>query len=203
MISFVYFDIGGVVMRDFSGTNKWTEMKKDLGVKKEDNEQFDVFFDFYEKKLNQGMDVDSLIPIMAKKFNLVFPRNYSLLSDFVDRFSPNFDIRSIIEEIKKHYSVGLLTNMYPRMLNMLQNRGLMPAITWKVVVDSSVEKVKKPEKEIYEIAEKRCGAKNHEIFFIDNTLANILAAKNFGWQAFHYDSINIEDSNKRLAEIFS
>lgn len=34
MIKFVYFDIGGVVVKDFSGNNKWNEMKKFMGVKK-------------------------------------------------------------------------------------------------------------------------------------------------------------------------
>ena len=32
MISFVYFDVGGVVILDFSGTNKWEMVKKEWGI---------------------------------------------------------------------------------------------------------------------------------------------------------------------------
>lgn len=41
MIRFVYFDVGGVVIRDFSGTNRWEEFMKTIGVKTSDYEKFD------------------------------------------------------------------------------------------------------------------------------------------------------------------
>ena len=33
MISFIYFDLGGVAIRDFSGTDKSKQLKTDLGLK--------------------------------------------------------------------------------------------------------------------------------------------------------------------------
>ena len=33
-LSFIYFDVGGVVIQDFSGTNKWSQLKRELGIKK-------------------------------------------------------------------------------------------------------------------------------------------------------------------------
>lgn len=40
MISFIYFDVGGVAMLDFSGTNKWELLKKEIGVNKTNNCKF-------------------------------------------------------------------------------------------------------------------------------------------------------------------
>ena len=69
MISFVYFDLGGVVIKDFSGTDQWTEMKKVIGVEKSYEKEFDELYDKYElSELCLTRDVDTLIPIFAKKF---------------------------------------------------------------------------------------------------------------------------------------
>lgn len=34
-IKFIYFDVGGVVILDYSKTNKWNEMLTDLGIPEE------------------------------------------------------------------------------------------------------------------------------------------------------------------------
>jgi hypothetical protein len=31
-IKFVYFDLGGVTILDFSGTNEWFKLKQELGI---------------------------------------------------------------------------------------------------------------------------------------------------------------------------
>ena len=79
MISFVYFDLGGVVIQDFSGTNKWEELKKELGVTKKNYEDFEKLWSQYHDEINIDRDVDSLIPIFNKELGLKIPNNYSLL----------------------------------------------------------------------------------------------------------------------------
>ena len=143
MISFVYFDIGGTIIKDFSGTNKWMELKRDIGVKPEDDTRFNEFFKTYEKKVNCGLELDNLIPLMAKEFGLNFSPNYSFLSDFVNRFEVNSAIWPIIEKIKAQCRVGLLTNMYPRMFDLIQKCGLLPPVNWDVIIDSSKAGVKR------------------------------------------------------------
>lgn len=34
MIKFVYFDVGGVTIKDFSGTDKWEVLEKEIEEKK-------------------------------------------------------------------------------------------------------------------------------------------------------------------------
>ncbi len=128
MISFVYFDVGGTVIKDFSGTDKLE----------------------HEPEISCGR----------------YPIEPSLVSEFVNRFEKNESIWPVINELKKHCRVGLLTNMYPGMLALIKQKGLLPRIDWEIIVDSSEVGFCKPNKEIYEIARQKTGVPAEEILFI-------------------------------------
>ena len=51
------------------------------------------------------------------------------------------------------------------------------------IIVSGVEKIAKPEPRIYEIVEQRSGHKGAALFFTDDNLANIEAARARGWNA--------------------
>lgn len=124
MISFVYFDLGGVAIRDFSGTDKSNQLKTDLGLKGNKSVLFDQILEQHgrEYDFNIDFDIDRLIPILEKKLDINLPENYSLLTDIVNRFEPNPSILPVIEKIHKTRRVGLLTNMFPRMLDLIKKR---------------------------------------------------------------------------------
>lgn len=201
MISFIYFDVGGVVIKDFTASNKWEEMEYDLGITKEIQPQFIQFWDSYKNDICIGKDIDTLIPLLRSELNLNIPETYSWLIDFVDRFDPNYSIWKLIQSVSKKYRIGLLTDMYSRMLNEIQASGLLPPVEWDVIVDSSVEGCKKPNREIFDLAQSRAREPAHEILFIDNAMKNIEAAKELGWQTFYYDSSNYEQSTNRLEQM--
>lgn len=198
MIKFVYFDIGGVVIKDFSETDKWEKMKRDIGIPLNKDKEFDKFYDIYERKVDLGLEVDSLIPLIKKKFGVRFSDNYSILEDFINRFEKNCQLEILIRKIHKNYKVGLLTNMYPGMLLMLNEKDLMPDISWDSIVDSSVERCGKPDRKVFEIAEKRAGFNRSDILFVDNNQRNIEAANLVGWKTFLYDSSDYEKSAGEL-----
>lgn len=91
--------------------------------------------------------------------------------------------------------------MYPNMLDAIYKVGLMPNVAWNVVIDSSIEKVRKPQTEIFQLAQDKSGFKGKEILFIDNGAKHVDAAKKFGWQGFVYDSSNTEKSNRELEDL--
>lgn len=176
MIKFVYFDVGGTIIKDFSETNKWQEFKKDFKIT-------DEYWNSVEGNLSTGKtDIDEKI-----------------LNGFVDRFEINSSIWPVIAKIKEHYQVGLLTNMYPGMLDLIKSHNLLPKINWDVIIDSSVEKTAKPDPKIFEIAQNRAGVPGKEILFIENSEEHVKAAEKFGWRTFWYDSKNYEDSSNKLA----
>ncbi len=200
MISFVYFDLGGVAILDFSGTNKWGELKKEWGITPEKEAEFNSFWQRYEKEICISRDVETLLPQLKKKFWTILPPNYSILTDgFVNRFEANKSIWPVIEKIKKRVRIGLLTNSYLGMLRAIKSKAILPDIKWDVIVDSSVEGWQKPDPLIFELAEKRAGVEKSEILFVENSPAHIKAAQKAGWQTFLYDPRDPESSSLRLS----
>ncbi|KKR10530.1 MAG: Protein containing Haloacid dehalogenase-like protein hydrolase domain protein [Candidatus Woesebacteria bacterium GW2011_GWA1_39_21] len=203
MIKFVYFDIGGVVVKDFSGNDKWGNFKKLIGVEQEFDKKFDKLYDKYEDEdLNLTREVDSLIPILSEKFKIQFPPDFSLLTYYVDYFQPSTSLWPVITEIKRTSKVGLLTNMYVGMLDLIRDRNLLPSIDWDVVIDSSKVDLQKPDPKIYLLAQKLSGVENGEILFVDNSKKNIDAAKNLGWTIFYFGSSDYEKSSSNLLEFY-
>jgi len=200
MIKFVYFDVGGVLISDFSdGTGKWTEMKRIMGVKPEFEKEFDEFYNKYElEELCLTRDVDSLMPIFSKKFDIKFPKGFSMMKYFIDHFDKNTSLWPVIDEAQKKCGIGMLTNMYIGMLEKIKNQKLLPTVAWGVVIDSTVAELQKPDPKIYKLSEEKCGFKGSEILLIDNSQKNLDAAKSFSWQTFLYDPKNTSDSSRRL-----
>ena len=187
MIKFVYFDLGGVVIKDFSGTNKWEEMKIDLGIT---SPNFDDWFDNLELCLGKN------------NLDQKFENTTITLNDFVNRFEQNSSISPIIDLIHKKCRIGLLTNAYSNMLNQVVNRKMIPESNWDVTIDSSVVGLQKPDPKIYELAENLAGFSGGEILFVENTKGHIDMAKTFGWETFLYDPRDSEQSNQELSRYF-
>ncbi|MCC6711227.1 MAG: HAD family hydrolase [Candidatus Pacebacteria bacterium] len=200
---FIYFDVGGVLLLDFSGTNKWIEMRRALGVTAEKDEVFDKLWGKYHQRICLDYPVDNFISELERKLGLVIHKNYSMLADFVNRFTLNTSIWPIVEKISQKYQVGLLTNMYLGMLALIQKQNLIPPISWDVVVDSSKVGYQKPDKEIFVLAKKLAGVKPAEILFIDNTAEHLEAAQKRGWQTLWYDTTKAEESNQQLIKTLS
>lgn len=204
MIKFVYFDVGGVVIQDFSGTNKWEVLRDEVCGTTGNKERFEELWADTKDTHNTTFDVDNLVPAFRQELNSELPSDYSFLMGFVDRFEKNEHIWPVIAEIKKHVPVGLLTNMYPRMLGNIYAAGIMPSVDWDVVIDSSVEKIQKPEAAIYTLAEERAGAHGGDILFIDNTQRHLdAAAEKFGWQTFLFNHSKPDESARGLMSYFN
>jgi FMN phosphatase YigB (HAD superfamily) len=201
MISFIYFDVGGVLNDDFSGSNnKWTELLKEIGIGGNKVDAFKSLLKKNESEICTTRDVDTLIPIFEDEFGITFPSKYSLKESILKRFYANPDIWPLIESLKQKIPIGLLTNMYPGMLDEIKQKNILPDVEWDVVIDSSVEQVTKPDKEIFVIAQHKAGVPNNKILFVDDRPENIEAAKAFGWHTFLYDSSNHKKSVDELGK---
>jgi FMN phosphatase YigB (HAD superfamily) len=202
MVSFVYFDVGGVLIKDFTATGKWLELQKELGIKPEQEKEFVEFYDKYEPEVCLGREVDSLLPMMEDKFGIKMPAGYSFLKDgFVSRFEVNKSIWPVVEKIQAKCKKGMLTNMYPGMLDAIREAGLLPNANWVAIIDSTVDKVKKPDRGIFELAQKRAGVPAGEILFVENGAKHVKAAAECGWQTFLYDSKNYVKASRKLDEV--
>lgn len=197
-IQFVYFDVGGVLIKDFSGNHKWEELKRDLGVNPETDPAFEAAWDTIDEQVCIDFDVDGLTDTIRTIPGIKIPDQYSMLDDFVNRFEFSPLIWPLVNQLSQSISLGLLTNMYPRMLDKIFKRGLVRKEFFNVIIDSSVVGFKKPQPEIFALAQKSAGVEAHQILFIDNSLENVKAAQNLGWQTFLFDSLIIESSIRSL-----
>ena len=198
--SFFYFDIGGVLLLDYSGTNKWQEMKANLGITEKTAPAFDAIWQKHRSRICVDCDVDTLLPLFETIPNIHLPKNYSMILDFVNRFEQNPTIWPIAKQIKAAMPVGLLTNAYPRMLPAIQQNKLLPNIEWDVVIDSSVVGFQKPQPEIFALAEQRAQVKPNKIFYVDNKPEFTTAAAARGWQTMVYDPQNVVESNQKIID---
>lgn len=201
-ISFVYFDVGGVAIRDFSASSKWETMKKDMGLPRACYSEYEDYYHSIEPDLCLGkFEVDNLIPEIETKFNFHFPPRFSMLSYFVDHFEANEALYPIYNELKtRGLKLGLLTDQYPRMLNLIFSRKLLSAEDFDVIVDSTVVKLKKPDPRIYKLAGEKAAVPASEILFVDNSQKNIDGATTAGWQTYFYDSRDYDQANRDLAK---
>lgn len=199
----IFFDVGGVVIIDFSGTNRWDEMLKSMGVNAENHEKFLTVWKKYKDRTSLDYDADNMADEFRSYVGLDLPPDFSFLDEFVNRFSANPSILPVLRYAKEHYKVGLITNMYPRMLDKIYTReGLMPEIEWDYIFDSSKILMKKPGEAIFKYAYKQCGKVDQEkILFIDNLEENLIAPRKLGWGTFLYDSSNPEDSSTKLLSL--
>lgn len=201
-ITFVYFDVGGVAIKDFSDTNKWDLMFEELLFGDKATRAKELY-NAHDNDICLGkMRVDDLIPIYSNELGLTFPPDFDFLQNFVNRFDKNDGMQKIITELTGKVKTGLLTDMYLGMLDRIKANNLLPSAKWDVIVDSSVEKVRKPMPEIYELAQKKAGVPGEEILFIDNRQKNLDGAINAGWQTYLYNSANYDQSNLDLADFF-
>src|SRR6185437_2832167 len=138
MIRFIYFDLGGVVVRDFSASNKWDLIRKDLGISEEDAESFQTFWRVHEREICTTTTLDAMVPILERECHATIPKDYPLLGNFVKYFDKNESIWEVLQEIKEHKKIGLLTSMYVGMFDAISAKEILPNIAWDIIVDSSI-----------------------------------------------------------------
>ena len=199
-IKFIYFDVGGVAILDYSKTNKWEEMLHDLNIGKEIRSSFDDLFDAHEKQICVGEPINTFVQEAKTKLGIHFPDEYDMTLDFVNRFEINVPMLSLIEKLRKDFKLGLLTAQYPNMLNTIFDKGLLPKGIWDVIIDSSVEGVTKPDPKIYEIAEEKSGVRPELILFVDNKAKLLEYPKSKGWHVFEYDPADPLASTRLLEQ---
>ncbi len=200
-IKFIYFDVGGVVIQDFSCTNNFDQMLIDLGLN--ESNDLELFYQLYhqhEAQLAKGnMSLEQFFSLLMSYLNFTPPPNYSFMHDLIIRFSPNPSLWPIFYKLRqKQLKLGLLTNMYLGMFPQLQQANLLPDFDWDVIVDSSLVHLFKPEPEIYHYAQQQAGVPSDQILFIDNLSENLDAAVKLGFQTFLYSSCNYSQSTQQL-----
>ena len=108
--------------------------------------------------------------------------------------------KSLVEALKvAGYRLYVLSNMSLEFIEFLHTKEVYKNFEGEVV--SCYEHIVKPEAEIYKILVDRYQLNEAETLFIDDRKANIEAAIELGWQGFHFDAHNPDESCEKLCSM--
>lgn len=202
-IEFVYFDVGGVALIDFSGNDGRDLLRRHWGITDKNQALFDAIMHSFKKQ----MCVDDAVVVALSKALLEIPgfgreSGFDWVQDFVDRFETNESIWPIFTKLRENnVGVGLLTDMYPTMMDKIVARKLLPDFEFYPVIDSSVEKCEKNSLKIFTIAQERIDVKPDNVLFVDNSPEKIVWGKKIGWQTFLYNPREPQSSSTQLSSV--
>jgi putative hydrolase of the HAD superfamily len=118
-------------------------------------------------------------------------------SDLVPRV--DHDVVTLLARVREVAAVALVSNATTRLESDLARQGLDDLAD--AVVNTSRIGVAKPDPRVYLIAAERVGAPVHRCLFVDDTLANVTAARDVGMTAVHYR--RIEDLQDALSALLA
>ena len=108
--------------------------------------------------------------------------------------------KSLIQSLKSAgYRLYVLSNMSKEFIDFLRHKEVYSLFDGEVV--SCEELCVKPEQEIYRRLESRYELNPSETLFIDDREANIVVARERGWEGYLFDHHNPEHSCKELSDM--
>jgi 2-haloacid dehalogenase len=196
----IVFDIGNVLIR-------W-DPRAAFRHTFDDDAAIDALFyevGFYDWNFEQDRGrsrADAVAAIAAH-----WPHYTALMDGVFDRFGLTVRDKipgswEIVAELRTHgHAVWALTNWGPDTWGVAQP--LHPELDemFEGIVVSGQEGLAKPDHRIYDLFCARTGAAPEDCFFIDDTAANVVAARAAGWQAHHFtgaEGLRAELRDRRL-----
>lgn len=193
-IKFVYFDINGCLVRFFH--RAFTRLSEDTGASPD---IIETAFWHYNAAVCKG-------EISMTEFNKVFAKRIGMDSlnwedYYMEAVVPIREMDELLKWVSEQYQVGLLSNIMPGFIKTMQRRHLLPKIAYSTIIDSSEVGLVKPDRKIYELAEKKAGCGGSEILFVDDSRSNLMAAEHLGWRVLWFDDYHPHESISRIKKV--
>lgn len=188
-VKFVYFDMNGCLVR--FAHRGFTRLASESGKPIDVIET--VFWEYDDLVCRGDRSLDELNTRLAETLHMMVDwKKY-----YLDAVEPIPGITELVNWAAETYHAGLLTNTMPGFVDAMKERGLIPKANYEAIVDSSEVRALKPENKIYEVAESHAaavGAEPSEILLIDDSRANLIAAKKRGWHTIWFDYYRPDES---------
>lgn len=190
-VRFVYFDINGCLVRFFH--RAFTALAEETGAPADVIET--TFWHYNDAVCRGDMPMQEFNAAFAEKIGaqaLDWQRYYLEAIDPID------EMQELVAWAAEHYHVGLMSNIMPGFIDTMMQRGVLPKVQYKAIVDSSKVHAIKPEPEIYQTGQAMAGVEPKEILLIDDSRPNLMAAEKAGWHVLWFDDYRPEESVTRI-----
>jgi HAD superfamily hydrolase (TIGR01509 family) len=191
----IVFDLGGVLMNlDVPRTIK---AFKNLGIENIVNEtghnyQHSFFYEFEIGAISENtflQNLSNLSKLKPNKIEIKNAWNEMILDipknriDFIKNLKPNYNLflLSNTNSIHQHKFTSEFEDNFEFSLNSL----------FKKAYYSHEVKIRKPDKEVFDLILNDSKLKAEETLFVDDSLPNIQSAKNTGINTFHIQNYNL------------
>lgn len=186
-VRFVYFDMNGVLVRA-AVSQACMKLAEESGVTSDVIET--IFWQYNSDVCRGSMSLDEFNTILAERLDMLVDWNrYYLMA-----VEPTPGISELVSWVADNYKVGVVTNTFPGLVQPMFDRGILPAASFDVVIDSSEVHALKPEARMFEIAADRAGIDPSQILLIDDDRLNLAAAGRLGWRTMAFDAYQPEAS---------
>jgi len=192
-VKFIYWDVNDVLIRYYHRALVVIANEAETPLDKVEN-----IFWHYNTAGNRGdISMEKFDKYLGTDLGI---KNFKWERYYLDAIEPINEATEIMIELSKTIDTGLLTNAFPGMTDKMLEKGILPKITYKAIVESAKVSAVKPESKIYEIAEDMSGSKADEILFVDNSRNNLMAASSLNWKVFWFDNVRPQESADRVKE---
>jgi len=199
MYKAIVFDLGNVLLNfDYQiVVNSLNDIELGLGDRFE--KLYYKNYHFHKDLETDKISVKDFTGTMLQWLNnkVTAEQFYHIYSDI---FSPNEKMVALLPKLKQNYKLFLLSNTnYIHQKYGWENCNFLKYFD-KLIVSHEV-KARKPEAAIFKAAEKIMGCNSPEIFFTDDILEFVNAAKVAGWDAVQflgYDNLLEEMKRKNI-----
>jgi len=192
-VKFIFCDVNGVMVRFYH--HAFVSLSEETGCQLD---KIESAFWHYNEPINRG-------EITLKEFNRSMARHLGVKSvdwrrHYMGAIQPIPEMHECLKGLSKRYKIGLLSNIMPHFIDEMFAGGTLPELDFSCIIDSSQVGAVKPEDKIYLAAERESGFKGQEIFFIDDSRANLAAAEKFSWRVFWFDGYDTAESIRRIKQ---
>jgi FMN phosphatase YigB (HAD superfamily)/transcriptional regulator with XRE-family HTH domain len=186
-VRFIYFDMNGVLVRA-AVSKACMKLAEESGVTPDVIET--IFWQYNSDVCRGSMTLDEFNTILAERLDMLVDWNrYYLMA-----VEPTPGIADLVTWTAENYKVGMVTNTFPNLIQPMFERGILPKVSFDVIIDSSEAHALKPDARMFEIAVGRAGLNPSEILLVDDDRLNLAAAGQYGWHTMGFDAYQPEAS---------
>jgi putative hydrolase of the HAD superfamily len=189
-ITFVYFDVNGVLVRFYH--KAFTEIARQAGRSTDIIET--LYWRYNDAAISGQMSIEDFNMALGQEFGI---EGFDWAAYYLSNVEQMPNIKELVEWAAEHYEIGLISNTMPGFIEQLKQRKIIPDVNYKVIVDSSKVGMIKPDPKIYAVAQELAAVEPKEILTIDDSRSNLVAADRAGWHVVWFDEMDPQESVER------